>query len=137
MPGARSLVLSASAALGLAAGAQGASSPEQRAGAADELTLEQQVGQLIMLSFSGAATPDYVRDALRERRAAGAILFGRNIESREQLRELTSAQRRTGSRPLVATEQEGAPCGGCPGCRRLPRRARRRYRHGRARAIHP
>jgi beta-N-acetylhexosaminidase len=48
-----------------------------------------------------------VREALRERRAAGVILFGGNIVSPGQLRLLT-AQLRDGSwRPLVAVDQEG------------------------------
>ena len=45
----------------------------------DELSLEQQVGQLLLLRFAGHTAPDYVRDALRERRAAGVILFGDNV----------------------------------------------------------
>jgi beta-N-acetylhexosaminidase len=71
------------------------------------LTLEQQVGQVLMLSFSGTAAPPYVRDAVRERRVAGVILFGGNISGRDQLRELTRELRRAGGRPLVAVDQEG------------------------------
>jgi beta-N-acetylhexosaminidase len=48
-----------------------------------------------------------VLDALRRRRAAGVILFGGNIESPEQLRQLTGALRRAGGRPIVAVDQEG------------------------------
>jgi beta-N-acetylhexosaminidase len=57
----------------------------------DALTLEQQVGQVLMLSFSGTAVPPYVRDAVRERRVAGVILFGGNIASPEQLRASSHA----------------------------------------------
>jgi beta-N-acetylhexosaminidase len=73
----------------------------------DRLTVEQQVGQLIVLSFSGATAPAYVRRALRERRAAGVILFGGNIRTPAQLRDLTRALRRAAGRPLVAVDQEG------------------------------
>lgn len=73
----------------------------------DRLTLEQQVGQLIVLSFSGAAAPEYVRRALREGRAAGVILFGGNIRTPTQVRDLTRVLRRAGGRPLVAVDQEG------------------------------
>jgi beta-N-acetylhexosaminidase len=73
----------------------------------DALTLEQQVGQVVMLSFAGTAVPSYVRKALRERRVAGVILFGGNIVSPVQLRELTRGLRRAGGRPLVAVDQEG------------------------------
>lgn len=82
--------------------------------AIDELTLEQQVGQLIVLSFSGTTAPEYVREAVRERRVAGVILFGGNITGPSQLRELIGVLRRQGGRPIVAVDQEGGSV------RRLP-----------------
>ena len=69
--------------------------------------LTEQVGQLIVMSFQGTAVPQYVLDALRERRAAGVILFGGNVESPRQLRTLTAALRSGGGSPLVAVDQEG------------------------------
>ena len=85
-----------------------------KTGALDELTLEQQVGQLLVLSFSGTTAPEYVRKAMRERRVAGVILFGGNITGPSQLRELTGDLRRQGGRPIVAVDQEGGAV------RRLP-----------------
>ncbi len=82
--------------------------------AVDELTLEQQVGQLLVLSFSGTTPPEYVREALREKRVAGVILFGGNITGPSQLRDLTRAFRGQGGRPIVAVDQEGGSI------RRLP-----------------
>lgn len=79
-----------------------------------DLTLEQQVGQLVVLSFSGTTVPPYVRTALHERRAAGVILFGGNITGTGQLRALTRALREQGGRPIVAVDQEGGAV------RRLP-----------------
>jgi len=76
-------------------------------GSQGSLTLEQQVGQLIVLSFRGTTPPAYVLDTLREKRAAGVILFGGNIASLEQLGSLTRALRRQGGRPLIAVDQEG------------------------------
>jgi beta-N-acetylhexosaminidase len=76
-------------------------------GADAELPLDQQVGQLVVLSFHGTTPPAYVRAALGERHAAGAILFGRNIVSAAQLRALTRTLRDAGGRPLVAVDQEG------------------------------
>ena len=67
-----------------------------------------------MLSFSGTTAPDYVREAVRQRRVAGVILFGGNITGPIQLRELTGALRREGGRPIVAVDQEGGSV------RRLP-----------------
>ena len=46
-----------------------------------------------MLSFSGTTAPEYVREALRERRVAGVILFGGNITGPSQLRALTGVLR--------------------------------------------
>jgi beta-N-acetylhexosaminidase len=80
--------------------------PEERA-AVDRLSLRQQVGQLIVLRFAGTAAPEYVRRALRERRAAGAILFRDNVVAPGQLRALTRALRRAGGDPIVAVDQEG------------------------------
>jgi beta-N-acetylhexosaminidase len=75
--------------------------------AIDKLTLRQQVGQLILLRFAGTSPPAYVRDALRDGRAAGAILFRDNVVSPAQLRALTGSLRRAGGRPVVAVDQEG------------------------------
>jgi len=73
----------------------------------DRLILRQQVGQLIVLRFAGTTPPAYVLDALRERRAAGVILFRDNVTAPDQLRALTRRLRGAGGRPLVAVDQEG------------------------------
>jgi beta-N-acetylhexosaminidase len=73
----------------------------------DRLTPREQVGQLIVLRFAGTTPPGYVREALRERRAAGAILFRDNVVAPAQLRALTRTLRRAGGRPVVAVDQEG------------------------------
>jgi beta-N-acetylhexosaminidase len=80
----------------------------------DALSLEQQVGQVVVLSFSGTTVPEYVREALRERRVAGVILFGGNITGRDGLRRLTRELQSHGGRPIVAVDQEGGTV------RRLP-----------------
>jgi beta-N-acetylhexosaminidase len=85
------------------AGAPGA----EETAAVDRLTLRQQVGQLIVLRFAGTAPPAYVREALAERRAAGAILFRDNVVAPAQLRALTRGLRRAGGDPVVAVDQEG------------------------------
>ena len=73
----------------------------------DELSLREQVGQLIVLRFAGTAPPAYVRDVLRERRAAGVILFRDNVVDAAQLPALTHRLRAAGGRPIVAVDQEG------------------------------
>lgn len=102
--------------VGAAVGA-GSSAPEPPAGAAtapaprravDKLSLSQQVGQTLLLSFRGSEAPDYVLELLRKRRVAGVVLFGENVVSRGQLRRLTRRiQRAAGGRAVVATDQEG------------------------------
>ena len=76
-------------------------------GPVDALSLGQQVGQVMVLSFTGTTAPPYVREALRERRAAGVILFGGNIRGADQLRRLTRELRSQGGEPIVAVDQEG------------------------------
>jgi beta-N-acetylhexosaminidase len=80
----------------------------------DRLTLEQQVGQLLLVRFVGTTAPESVRLALRTRRAAGVILFGDNITGARQLRELTQLLRGPTGRPVIAVDQEGGAI------RRLP-----------------
>jgi beta-N-acetylhexosaminidase len=72
-----------------------------------DLPLQQQVGQLIVMSFKGTVAPPYVLTALRERRAAGVILFGGNVASPGQLRTLARQLRQTGGNPVIAVDQEG------------------------------
>jgi beta-N-acetylhexosaminidase len=75
----------------------------------DRLTLAQQVGRMVILRFAGTTAPGYVRRVLRERRAAGAILFRDNVVDPAQLAQLTSALRRAspGLEPLICVDQEG------------------------------
>jgi len=60
-----------------------------------------------VLSFRGTSPPEYVRDALRQQRVAGVILFGGNVTGPVQLRMLTRSLRQAGGRPIVAVDQEG------------------------------
>ena len=75
--------------------------------AVDRLSLREQVGQVVLLRFAGTSVPGYVREALREGRAAGAILFRDNATGPEQLRDLTAQLRRAGRDPLICVDQEG------------------------------
>ena len=73
----------------------------------DRLTLRQQVGRLVILRFAGTEAPGYVREALREGRAAGAILFRDNVVDPDQLRALTGSLRGAAPGVLVCVDQEG------------------------------
>jgi beta-N-acetylhexosaminidase len=80
--------------------------PEQ---AVEKLSLEQQVGRMVILRFAGTSAPGYVRRALREGRAAGAILFGDNVTDPVQLRNLTRSLRDGAPGAIVCVDQEGGP----------------------------
>jgi beta-N-acetylhexosaminidase len=81
--------------------------PEPETAPVDRLSVREQVGQLVVLRFAGTTPPGYVREVLRERRAAGVILFRDNVVDATQLRALTRSLRRAGDRPIVAVDQEG------------------------------
>jgi beta-N-acetylhexosaminidase len=79
-------------------------------GEVDRLSLRQQVGQLVVLSFRGLTPPRYVHSIMRDRTAAGVVLFAHNVDSAGQLRALTrSLQASAGGGALVCTDQEGGP----------------------------
>jgi beta-N-acetylhexosaminidase len=77
----------------------------------DALSLQQQVGRLVVLRFSGTTVPSYVRTVLHNGWASGAILFKANVSSPEQLGTLTAALRKSGraggATPIICTDQEG------------------------------
>jgi beta-N-acetylhexosaminidase len=81
-----------------------ASEPAQQARAAvDRLSLEQQVGHMVILRFEGTQPPGYVRRAVRQGRVAGVILFRDNVVSPGQMRQLTRAL----PGAIVCVDQEG------------------------------
>lgn len=72
-----------------------------------ELPLEQLAGQAVIMRFAGDRAPGYVREALREGRAAGVILFDDNATSPPATKALTRQLRRARGDALIATDQEG------------------------------
>jgi beta-N-acetylhexosaminidase len=96
--------------VGAAAGGQGDPPRQtpQAPVALQGLTPAQEAGSVIVLQFTGTSAPAYVRRALRERRAAGAILFRHNVSSPAQLRRLSrTLQRAASGRALLMLDQEG------------------------------
>lgn len=72
------------------------------------MSLQRQVGTLLVVSFSGTTPPRYVLDALRAGRASGVILFGGNAPSAASVRALTArVQRAAGGDAIVSLDQEG------------------------------
>jgi beta-N-acetylhexosaminidase len=78
--------------------------------AVSRLSLEQQVGEVVILRFTGTRMPGYVGRVLASGRAAGVILFRDNVVSPAQLRSLTAQlQSAAHGDAIVATDQEGGP----------------------------
>jgi beta-N-acetylhexosaminidase len=72
------------------------------------MSLARQVGELLVISFSGTTPPAYLTDALHGGRAAGVILFGGNAPSTSSVRALTGrVQRAAGGDAIVSLDQEG------------------------------
>ena len=67
--------------------------------------LERAAAACLFPGFDGTAAPDWVLRWV-ERGLGGVVLFGRNVESREQVASLTQALRAEGDL-LVATDEEG------------------------------
>ena len=77
-----------------------------------EMTLEQKVAQMFMVSFFGPHLADIERDFLREVQPGAVVLFERNVESPQQVTALTNTYQQnmvdSGGLPLlIAVDQEG------------------------------
>jgi len=72
------------------------------------LSLEEKIGQMLVVGFHDHMPPDHILSWLREGRIGGVILFARNIDTPEQVAGLTGALHGATKRPiLVAIDQEG------------------------------
>ncbi len=72
------------------------------------LTLEEKIGQMLVVGFHGHEPPRHILDWLREGRVGGVILFARNIDTPRQVADLTDKLHRASRRTiLVAIDQEG------------------------------
>jgi beta-N-acetylhexosaminidase len=70
--------------------------------------IEQDVGELLVMSFDGTTAPEFIHRRLLRREGTGVILFAKNAPDAGSLRALTrELQRSAGGRVLVATDQEG------------------------------
>ena len=121
--GALSALAAAAAGLGVAVGSVGGGSDDgekrgrERAEASqapgpkkgvDRLSLERQVGELLLMSFDETEPPDYIRRRLKNGEGAGVIIFTKNTPDPDSAAELTQElQRAAGGDALVAADQEG------------------------------
>ena len=68
------------------------------------MTLEEQIGQMLGAGFEGLEPPDYILDWIKTGQVGTIILFGRNVDTPEQLAKLTQtlhdAARTAGRPPL-------------------------------------
>jgi beta-N-acetylhexosaminidase len=72
------------------------------------LPLEQQIGQLFYIGLPGTEMDGQTRELLDEIKPGGVIIFGRNVDSPEQLRGLLDEVcARLSVEPLLGVDQEG------------------------------
>src|SRR5262249_49561838 len=72
------------------------------------LPIEQQVGQLFFIGLPGTELNAETRDLIEEIKPGGIILFGRNVESPQQVRGLLDGARAmVPVTPLFGIDQEG------------------------------
>jgi beta-N-acetylhexosaminidase len=55
----------------------------------NNMTLEEQIGQLLVVGFHGTRVPQTLRDLIEHHHVGNIILFSRNIQNTQQLLELT------------------------------------------------
>src|SRR5438445_3679869 len=72
------------------------------------LPFEQQIGQFFFIGLPGTTIDAEARELIEEVKPGGIILFGRNVESPQQVRELLDGARAlVPTPPLVGIDQEG------------------------------
>lgn len=77
--------------------------------ARNEMTSREKIGQLFMVGFMGTTVTSELASFIKEYKPGGVILFSRNLESVEQIVELTNdLQRCSPQSPLlISIDQEG------------------------------
>jgi len=81
----------------------------------DALSLDEQIGSLVVLRMAGTTLPGYVERILGDGEAAGVILFADNLTGPGQARALTaSIQKAAGGDALIMIDQEGGPVRNLP-----------------------
>ena len=78
----------------------------------NDLTLEEKIGQLLVIGFKETKLTEEIRNLIREYKIGNFVLFLRNIENKEQLEKLThdiheEVINSTGIIPFIAIDQEG------------------------------
>ena len=72
------------------------------------LPLEQRIGQFLFIGLPGAELDEVARSLIEEIKPGGVILFGRNVQTPEQVRQLLDGVRKMSPvAPLCGVDQEG------------------------------
>jgi beta-N-acetylhexosaminidase len=75
-----------------------------------QMTPEQKVGQLMVVSFAGTSLTPEAERMVRDYHVGGVILFQQNLIDAPQIRQLTGALQNAAKVPLLlAVDQEGGP----------------------------
>ena len=79
-----------------------------------KLTLEQKIGQMLLIGFEGKTLTPQLENLIKTIQPGGILLLSRNIEGEEQLKKLISdiqsvSLAQTGLPLFVAVDQEGGP----------------------------
>lgn len=92
---------------------------------AEKLSLEQRIGQLLMVGFDGKEVTPKVRAMIKQVRPGGVLLLGRNIEHAKQLKKLIQelqeiSLQESGLPLFVAVDQEGGAISRIPWVEKTP-----------------
>lgn len=77
---------------------------------APDVSLDVKIGQMLLLGFRGVDAPDdsLIAQNVRDQHIGGVVLFGSNVQSKEQLQALTSRLQSLAQLPLlISIDQEG------------------------------
>ena len=105
---------------GTAGGGLGGGGEEEASVTVEDMSVGDMVGQMFVVSVGGTEPDYYIEKMVRERNVGGVILFGHNMESEGQVRDLTASLQRLSVRTepalplLVAVDQEGGEIASAP-----------------------
>lgn len=72
------------------------------------MTLEQKIGQMLIVGFASKYPDDHVRKMIKEYHIGGVNLLKRNVQDRNQVRKLAADLQKISAIPLfIAADQEG------------------------------
>lgn len=85
------------------------------------LSLQEKVGQLLILGFAGTEVSKGLKEHFDDLRPGGVLLFRKNLKSKKQLRALTQSLQEKSKTPLfIAVDQEGGVVARIPTSPHLP-----------------